>query len=118
MRLRRRSMTIPPHRGQIALSGAEGEAVTGRWLSGCWATFIGVVFSLELPHLTPVYGRLPLFLLFSPSTRFTRLQKKKEMTIIKKQLLLDLRLWLLFNGCVALIRSAHKRWAFTPKSVC
>jgi hypothetical protein len=42
----------------MALSGAVAEAVTGRWLSGCWATFIGVVFSLELPILplfTAVY---------------------------------------------------------------
>lgn len=60
MRLRRRRMTIPPHREQIALSGAEGEAVTGWCLLGCWVTFIGIVFPLELLHLTPVYGRLPV----------------------------------------------------------
>lgn len=45
----------------MALPGAVSEAVTGCWLSGCWATFIGFVFPLEWPHLTPVYGRLTRF---------------------------------------------------------
>jgi hypothetical protein len=65
----------------MALSGAVSEAITGCWLSGCWATFIGVVFSLELPHLTPVYGRSPLFVACSlpdnSPTFFTQLSKKK-----------------------------------------
>lgn len=52
MRLRRRRVTTPLHRGQTALSGAEGEAITGCWLLGIQATFIQATFLFELPHLT------------------------------------------------------------------
>ena len=62
MRLRRRRRTTPPQWGQMVLSGAVLEAVTGCWLSGCWATFIRAFLPLEPAHLTPVYGRLPVFI--------------------------------------------------------
>jgi hypothetical protein len=65
----------------MALSGAVLEAVTGCWLSGCWATFIRAFLPLEPAHLTPVYGRLPVFIAGSlpgnTPTLFTQLSKKK-----------------------------------------
>jgi hypothetical protein len=70
MHLRLRSTTTPPQWGQMALSGAVLEAVTGCWLLGCWATFIVGQLSLLgnfhsgcspacVALSYPVYGRLP-----------------------------------------------------------
>jgi hypothetical protein len=49
---RSEEVTTPPQRGQTALSGAEGEAVTGCWLLGIQATFIQATLLLEPAHLT------------------------------------------------------------------